>query len=323
LALYCISLSTGRQSSTTLDPPAGRTPAIETRHLKVFVAVYKNRSFTKAAELLHTSQPTVSEHIHNLESRLDCRLFDRLGRSIMPTLEAQILYPRALAILEDLRKLEDELNATGKGVAGELIIGASTIPGEYIVPRLAASFKARYPAVSFEIKIGDSAEIVDSVSNNDMLIGIVGARIPSRKVTYQPFVEDELVLIAAESADVPEVIDIAELTGLPFLMREAGSGTRRSIETFLAKKDLDVDHLKISATLGSSTAIKESVKAGLGISIISRLAVRDELESGLVKEVRIRGMAMKRTFFIISAPKRSLPNHYRLFLNRLQEERNL
>ena len=273
--------------------------------------------------MLHTSQPTVSEHNHNLESRLDCRLFDRLGRSIMPTLEAQLLYPRALAILEDLRKLEDELNATGKGVAGELIIGASTIPGEYIIPRLAASFKARYPAVSFEIRIGDSAEIVESVTENDLLIGIVGARIPSRKISYQPFIEDELILIAAEGADVPEVVDAAELTDLPFLMREAGSGTRRNIETFLAKKDIDVDHLKVCATLGSSTAIKESVKSGLGVSIISRFAVTDELQSGLVKEIRIKGMTMKRSFFIISAPKRSLPNHYRLFLNRLLEERNL
>jgi len=273
--------------------------------------------------LLHTSQPTVSEHIHNLESRLDCRLFDRLGRSILPTLEAQLLYPRALAILEDLRKLEDEVSATGKGVAGELIIGASTIPGEYIIPRLASSFKARYPGVSFEIRIGDSAGIVDSVADNDLLIGIVGARIPSRKVNYQTFIEDELVLVAAADTSIPDTIEVTELTALPFLMREEGSGTRKNIEAFLAKKDLGIEHLKICATLGSSTAIKESVKAGLGVSIISRLAMQDELQSGLVKEIRIKGLTMKRSFYIISAPKRSLPNHYRLFLNQLLEEQRL
>jgi len=224
---------------------------------------------------------------------------------------------------EDLRRLEDELNATGKGVAGELIIGASTIPGEYLIPRLASSFKARYPGVSFEIRIGDSASIVDSVADNDLLIGIVGARIPSRKVTYQPFIEDELILIAAADADIPETIDVSGLVALPFLMREEGSGTRKNIEAFLAKKDLGIEHLKICATLGSSTAIKESVKAGLGVSIISRLAVHDELQGCLVKEIRIKGMTMKRSFFIISAPKRSLPNHYRLFLHRLLEERRL
>ena len=319
MALY-FRLST-RLPGRSYDPNSNlRTETIETRHLKVFVAVYKNRSFTKAAELLHTSQPTVSEHIHNLESRLDCRLFDRLGRSILPTLEAQLLYPRALAILEDLRKLEDEVSATGKGVAGELIIGASTIPGEYIIPRLASSFKARYPGVSFEIRIGDSAGIVDSVADNDLLIGIVGARLPSRKVNYQTFIEDELVLVAAADTDIPDTIEVTGLTALPFLMREEGSGTRRNIEAFLARKDLGIEHLKICATLGSSTAIKESVKAGLGVSIISRLAMQDELHSGLVKEIRIKGLTMKRSFYIISAPKRSLPNHYRLFLNQLLEE---
>ena len=319
MALY-FRLST-RLPGRMCDPNSNlRTKTIETRHLKVFVAVYKNRSFTKAAELLHTSQPTVSEHIHNLESRLDCRLFDRLGRSILPTLEAQLLYPRALAILEDLRKLEDEVSATGKGVAGELIIGASTIPGEYIIPRLASSFKARYPGVSFEIRIGDSAGIVDSVADNDLLIGIVGARLPSRKVNYQTFIEDELVLVAAADTDIPDTIEVTGLTALPFLMREEGSGTRRNIEAFLARKDLGIEHLKICATLGSSTAIKESVKAGLGVSIISRLAMQDELQSGLVKEIRIKGLMMKRSFYIISAPKRSLPNHYRLFLNQLLEE---
>lgn len=208
-------------------------------------------------------------------------------------------------------------------MAGELIIGASTIPGEYIIPRLASSFKTSYPGVSFEIRIGDSAEIVDGVADNDLLIGIVGARIPSRKVNYQPFLEDELILVAAADADIPGTIDLAGLAALPFLLREEGSGTRRNIEAFLAKKDLGLEHLRICATLGSSTAIKESVKTGLGVSIISRFAMHDELAAGLVKEIRIKGMTMKRSFYIISAPKRSLPNHYRLFLHRLLEERKL
>lgn len=241
----------------------------------------------------------------------------------MPTLEAQILYPRALAILEDLRKLEDELSATGKGVAGTLIIGASTIPGDYLIPRLASSFKTRYPGISFEIRIGDSATIIDSVTGNDLLIGIVGARLPSRKINYQPFLEDELILVAAQDRDLAGTINPEELIGLPFLMREEGSGTRKNIEAFLAKKDLGIDQLNICATLGSSTAIKESVKADLGVSILSRYAMQEELQSGMVKEIQIKGLTMKRSFYIISAPKRTLPNHYRLFLNSLLEERGV
>ncbi len=241
----------------------------------------------------------------------------------MPTLQAQILYPRALAILEDLRKLEDDLSATGKGVAGTLIIGASTIPGDYLIPRLASSFKTRYPGISFEIRIGDSATIIDGVTGNDLLIGIVGALLPSRKINYQPFLEDELILVAAKDRDLPGTINPEELIGLPFLMREEGSGTRKNIEAFLAKKDLGIDQLNICATLGSSTAIKESVKADLGVSILSRYAMQEELQSGMVKEIQIKGLTMKRWFYIISAPKRTLPNHYRLFLNSLLEERGV
>ena len=265
----------------------------------------------------------MSEHIHNLETRLDCKLFDRLGRSIMPTVEAEILYPRALAILDDLRKLEDELATTNKGVAGELIIGASTIPGEYIIPGLAASFKNRYPAVSFEIRIGDSGEILKSVIANELLIGVVGAKLASKKVTYHPFLNDELILVAAEGRDIPETINPEELSSLPFLMREEGSGTRKNIENFLARKEMDIDHLNICATLGSSTAIKESIKADLGVSILSRYAIQDELQAGRVKEIKIKGLTMERSFYIITAPKRTLPNHYQLFFKRLMEERNI
>ena len=179
-----------------------RKPTIETRHLKIFVTVYKTRSFTKAAEELYTSQPTVSEHIQNLEARLNCKLFDRLGRSILPTAEAEILYPRAMAILEDLQRLEEEISATRKRVSGELIIGASTIPGVYILPGLAASFKKEFPEISFEIRINDSAKIVEAVASNELLLGVVGAKITTPNFSYQPFAEDELILAAAGSNPV-------------------------------------------------------------------------------------------------------------------------
>lgn len=265
--------------------------------------------------MLHTSQPTISEHIRNLEIHLNCRLFDRLGRTIMPTKEAEILYPRALAILEDLSKLEGELAMAGKSVAGELIIGASTIPGAYILPGIASSFKNRYPGISFEIRIEDSARIVESILANELFIGIVGARIPARKVKYEPFVEDELILVAAGDSSVPGKIAPNYLLELPFIFRENGSGTRRNVETFLAQQNIGVDQLNIVAVLGSSTAVKEAVKADLGVSIISRYALQDELISGSVREITIHGMTMSRMLYIATAGKRTLPHHYQVFLN--------
>jgi DNA-binding transcriptional LysR family regulator len=296
--------------------PVGTT-TIETRHLKIFVTVYKTRSFTKAAEELYTSQPTVSEHIQNLETRLDCKLFDRLGRSILPTSEAEILYPRAIAILEDLHRLKEEISATRDSVSGELIIGASTIPGTYILPGLAASFKKEFPGISFEIRINDSAKVVEAVAAHELLLGVVGAKIPTAKLQYQPFAEDELILAAASDNPVAAEITIKELEKLLFIVRERGSGTRKSTESLLAQQHQTLNQLNICATLGSSAAVKEAIKANLGVSIISRHAIQDELASGKIKEIHIPGLTMKRNFYVVTPARRTLPNHYQELIKRL------
>ncbi len=292
-------------------------PVIEIRHLQVFVTVYKEKSFTKAADLLFTSQPTVSEHIQNLEARLNRRLFDRLGRSILPTTEADILYHRATAILEDLRCLKEEITSTGQAMFGELIIGASTIPGAYILPAMAASFKHEFPGISFEIRIYDSANIVNAVAENELLVGVVGAKIPTAGLLFQPFAEDDLILATAAINPVPTEITQAELFDLPFIVREKGSGTRKSIELLLGQQNHSLDQFTICATLGSSAAVKEAVKANLGVSIISRHAVRDELASGTIREIQVAGLTMRRNFYVVTSSKRTQPNHYQEFLKRL------
>ncbi len=235
----------------------------------------------------------------------------------MPTKEAEILYPRALAILEDLSKLEDELAMAGNSVVGELIIGSSTIPGAYILPGLASSFKNRYPGISFEIRIDDSASIVESILSNELFMGVVGAKIPARKITYTPFVEDELILVCSGESSLPKKITPEDLMQLPFIFRENGSGTRKNIETFLDQSGVDIDHLNIVAILGSSTAVKEAVKADLGIAIISRYALQDELDAGSIREITFPGLPMKRMLYIAFATKRTLPNHYQVFLNSM------
>jgi DNA-binding transcriptional LysR family regulator len=296
-----------------------RYTAIEIRHLKIFVTVYRARSFTKAAGELYTSQPTVSEHIQNLETRLNCKLFDRLGRTILPTTEAEILYPRAMTILEDVERLEEDISATSQSVSGELVIGASTIPGAYILPRLAAAFKNEFPGISFEIRISDSAKIVEAVASNELFLGIVGAKIANAKLNFQPFAEDELILAAADTNAVEPEITMKELCKLPFIVREQGSGTRKSTETLLAQQHHTLSQLKTCAILGSSTAVKEAVKADLGVSVISRHAVQEELSRGRIKEIHVAGLTMKRNFYIVTSQKRTLPNHYKELITRLLE----
>ena len=290
---------------------------METRHLQIFTAVYRTRSFTKAAEELFTSQPTISEHMKNLEERLGCILFDRLGRSISPTPEADLLYPRAVEILEEMHKLETNLASASRTVAGELIIGASTIPGEYMLPQRAAAFNSRYPEVSFEILIKDSGRIIDDISAHRIYLGVVGTELPSTNLDFTPFEGDELVLAAAAEEEISSTIAPADLVKCDFLVREQGSGTGRTVEQFLDRVDITQRSLKIRATLGSSTAVKEAVKTGLGIAFISKTAIRDELSQGTVKTIEVDGLALKRSFFVVTPKKRTLPHRYLMFKNFL------
>ncbi len=290
---------------------------MDIHHLKIFAAVYKNKSFTRASEDLHISQPTISEHIKNLEKSLECRLFDRLGRAIMPTGEADLLYPRALQLLDDLENIQQEISAAGAGIKGNLTIGASTIPGTYILPRVAYTFKQQYPDIVFEILIGDSARITGMVLQHELLCGIVGAKVVSAKLDYTPLFEDELVLVATKKVLVQKTISPEKLAEIPFLQRETGSGTRQSFENYLEKNNIAADTLKVVATLGSTGAVKQAVKEGLGGSVISRIAVQEELDRGILHEIPIRGMKMKRKFYLVRQKKRTLPPQYSAFCAHL------
>ena len=292
---------------------------MDIHHLKIFVSVYRNKSFTRASEELHISQPTISEHIKNLESSMGCRLFDRLGRSIMPTAEADVLYPRALQLLDSMAQIQEEVSATGTGIKGKLIIGASTIPGAYILPRVASSFKKKYPDVAYEILIGDSAKTIAMVLQHDILCGIVGARATSDKLTYTPLLEDELILAAAPNVLDKKTITLEQLATIPFLQREKGSGTRQTFESFLEKNKVSTDSFNIVATLGSTSSVKQAVKAGLGASVISRIAVQQELTNGLPEEIRIKNQKLNRKFYIVRQKKRTLPPQYQAFCDHLKK----
>ncbi len=292
---------------------------MDIHHLKIFVTVYKHRSFTKASELVHISQPTISEHIKNLEADLGFKLFDRLSRTIFPTIEADNLYPRAMQLLDDFEKLREDMIKPDKELSGKILIGASTIPGSYLVPFSVVDFKKEYPGVSFEIIIGDSKKITDLVLGHDLLYGIVGAKMVAEKLDYIPWIEDELVLVSSDVSEQKNTLSINKITEIPILLREAGSGTRKIMEKILGGKGIDIAKMNIVATLGSTSSLKEAVKAGLGYSIISRLAIRDEIKSGLLYEIPIQGLKMNRNFYLIKHKKRSLPKSYLVFYDYLKK----
>lgn len=293
---------------------------MDIHHLRIFTSVYKHKSFSKAAEELYLTQPTVSDHIRALEEELNCKLFDRLSRKIIPTKAAGLLIGRTLEIIEKVEGVKDLLTEFRKDMAGHIIIGASTIPGTYILPSLTASFRREHPSVLFEIVVSDTRRIVDRVSEHDLLIGIVGAKLGAGQVHYTPFLDDELIVIAAPSLTKSKSMNIRETLGFPVVMREQGSGTRREFEKILEKTGIDAHQLNIAGIFGSTDAVKQAVKEGMGVSIVSRRSVKDEIGCNMLKEIKISDVEMKRQFYIVSHKKRTLPHLYKTFLEFISQK---
>lgn len=294
---------------------------MDIHQLRVFAAVFRNRSFSKASQELHLTQPTISNHIKSLEDELNCRLFDRLGRSIIPTKEAEALYGPTLEIVEKVDTFKDTIGELRRETAGRLVIGASTIPGVYLMPRIIARFQKRYPAVTFQILINDSSGVVESIARHELLLGIVGAKLGNDRIEYSPFVEDELIVVIAPSQVERTTMTLKEVVSLPMVFREEGSGTRLETERFLEKAGISRDKLKISGIFGSTDAVKQAVKAGLGISIVSKFSVQDELEHHLLEQIHLSDVRMTRTLYIAIHKKRTLSHVYETFLKHLHEIR--
>jgi len=293
---------------------------MDIHQLRVFISVFRDKSFSKASKKLHLTQPTVSAHIRALEEEYNCKLFDRLGRTIIPTKEAEVLYQYAIEIIEKADAIQEVIGRFKKEITGTLIIGASTIPGTYVLPSIMTAFQKKYPSVSFQILIADSKGIVESLSKHELLMGIVGAKLGNGEINYMPFLEDELIVVSSPSLIESNKIPLKELIKFPVVLREEGSGTRTITEKILEEKGISLHTLSIAGIFGSTDAVKQAVKAGLGVSILSRLSVSDELKYRTLKEITITNTTMRRKFYIITHRKRTLPLAYHIFSNYILSE---
>lgn len=176
----------------------------------------------------------------------------------------------------------------------------------------------KYPSVFFQIAVADSEEIIKKVLKHELLIGIVGSKLGNEQINYIPFMEDELIAVSAPFLLKKNHITLKELIKFPMVLREEGSGTRSETEKILESKGISVEDVKVSGIFGSTDAIKQAVKAALGISILSRLSVKDELKYGILKEIKLTNIEMKRKFYIATHRKRTLPPAYNVFLEHLK-----
>jgi DNA-binding transcriptional LysR family regulator len=257
--------------------------------VEIFCCVYEHGNFSKAAKKLRISQPTISGHIKNLEDHVGLKLFDRLPKRVVPTRAGELLYKHGCLILKEKESAIRGLNKLRNCVEGPLLIHSSTTPGEYMLPKIIASFHNEYPGIAIEMRISDSKITCDEVLKGKAEIGIVGAMFESKELDFRHLASDQMVLVAPNNDRWRNVksITLSALVKEPFLVREAGSGSRIAFET---EAGINLDDFNIVGCLGSTSAIKEALRANLGVSVLSLLSVKNEIDGGLFKAVTIDGM---------------------------------
>jgi DNA-binding transcriptional LysR family regulator len=288
--------------------------------LVTFCRVFEFKSFSKAAQDLLLSQPTVSSHIANLENELGVSLFDRVAREIIPTQAGSILYDYALKIIGIVNTAITEIQTIQGMVAGDLYIGGSTIPGQYFLPDVLHIFKQKFPDVCLHLQIHDSSCIQELVRGGHLDVGVVGGSEEHPDLITEPLMADELVILGSKSLCIPTQRDLDRdsLASLPWIIREKGSGTRKSMETWFSKLDLHLDDLKIVAIVHSTEAVLQCIRAGMGVSITSHMAATRLIQSNECVLLSIPWMTMNRSFYMVSHRQRQIFQSTQKFMDILR-----
>lgn len=294
---------------------------MDLRRLEAFCKVYELKSFSKAGKDLFLSQPTISAHISTLEDELGVQLFDRLGRSIMATQAGEVLYRNAKDIYGLIGKARSEINILRDKVVGDLEIGGSTIPSHYLLPEILYNYCKNYPDVSVHLSVGDTSEILQKVRSGELIVGIVGATIDAPNLEFFPIMRDELVVVAPPVlvSNYTGIDDIQHLAELPWVMREGGSGTRKALENGLAEMGSSVRDLNVTVWVESTQAVVQCVRAGLGVSVTSRLAAQSFLIPGNLFILRICLLILKEVFTSLTSKGGNFSQQFGISLIMLSE----
>ena len=271
------------------------------KQLEAFARVAETKSFSEAAKRLYLTQPTVSAHVSALEKELGVCLLLRTTKEVSLTEEGKALYGYAVQMLDLEQEIREHFGRrkSGKSV---LRIAASTIPSQYLLPEIMVRFRERYRGVRLSVAETDSAGVVGQIVSGEADIGFAGTVMEQKHCVYIPFYQDELVVIApGEGAGEPE--SAGETAGwirhMPVILREEGSGTRKEAQRLLRQLGIELSELNIAASIENQETIKRSVRNGMGISILSRLAAEDEIKSGVLRAVPLGETGGKRNINLV------------------------
>jgi DNA-binding transcriptional LysR family regulator len=289
--------------------------------LKTFQEVIRLGSFSEVAKKLTISQPAVSFQIQKLEQELGTRLIDRTQRAITLTAAGKRLLRFAESIETEHESLQHDLEQIREEISGDLLIAASTIPGEFLLPTLLARFKQRHPAVRIQVDVSDSITVINGVRDNAYEVGFCGLAPAGHDLTSFKVASDEIVLIVFPGHPFAQKGEIApdELEGEPLIFREATSGTQRSLESHLSETGLDLRKFTPNLILGSTQAVVSAVAAGAGIAFVSNMAV-NKVNPGLVRQVNVHGLRLSRDFYCVYRQERVVSRLLEGFINFIKME---
>jgi LysR family transcriptional regulator, low CO2-responsive transcriptional regulator len=288
--------------------------------LQVFHAVATTGSFSRAArEVLHISQPAVSNHVHALEEELGVLLFQRVGKRVLLTAAGQIVQHYAeqvLGLAHDMQRALRELQGLQRGT---LRLGASSTPGIYLLPPVLAVFVQRYPGITLGLEIANSQRVVDGVLARQWDFGMIGIPLSHPHLHVQPYWRDTLVLIVSPHHRLATrpAVTFADLAGETWIFREAGSASGQVVKDVLNGAHLVQEHTLV---LQGSEGVKQAVMAGLGIAMVSRFAVTLEVQQGVLQVVPITDVQVERDLCLIWRHDSPLPAAGRAFLEILHEQ---
>lgn len=283
-----------------------------------FIVVVEKGRFSEAAKALDLSQPAISFQIQALERHFGETLMERSGGKITLTPAGEIFLDYAKRIVAAYQELHGKIEKISADVTGRLVLEASTIPGEYILPRLIGEFMSRYPIVDVSLAITDSGQVVEHVLDRKVDIGFTGARPASEsgRLVFSEFADDELVVVVPTGHPLGrrKSVTIREILHQPWLMREQGSGTRRTFAAALQRAGLSEKDLSIGMELGSNQAILGAVESNLGVSVLSRWAAERAAQVGAVNIVRVSDLDLKRRLYLVYDGERPLSRAQNAFL---------
>jgi len=266
------------------------------KQLESFIAIAKYKSFSRAAESLFLTQPTLSNHIISLEKELGTLLFNRMNKKVSLTDVGELFFQHALDIINSRDRALFSLNQFKGEIAGTLEISSSTVPQHYFLGDLIQEFAKKYPNVRYKILRHDSHQVLDKISRGEVDFGIVGQQLPIHNVRYHEIMGDEIQLLAHK--DFPkDTLAIDELKGVPLILREKGSATRQVLLLALTDHGIALEDLAIKAEIENTATIKQFVSKGIGLSFISNQEILSDGSCENLKVIPIENFRITRSFY--------------------------